>query len=334
MCFTVVGVISVAAQIVPPPKPPKVEVKPKPEKKTEPEAPPEKPEKPSKYYGRGTTEKALAVDPNVNIKIPCILQGRVTVNGWDRNEIRLFIRNGSDAKFRVLEKDPKSVKPVWVLIAKQAADVEGSECLSGDRIDIEVPYGASLSITGKRTEARIDSIKKINLESVDGNVAFRNISGGISSRTYKGSVTVEGSGGEISLETTEGNVNAYGVSPGKVGDVFRAKTNSGRITLQNVEHRQIVADSVTGELIFRGKFLPGGLYALTTTAGSIALAIPVDSSCRVSALYGGTLDSSIPFKTVTKNISPAGSSLNAVMGDGASTVKLTTHNGMILISKL
>src|SRR5687768_15557280 len=47
------------------------------------------------------SERALAVDPNVNIKLPCISQARVSINGWDRNEIRVFVKNGSKVGFRV-----------------------------------------------------------------------------------------------------------------------------------------------------------------------------------------------------------------------------------------
>lgn len=321
-----------------PPEPPKPEAKPKPEKEKwkTPPPPPEAKEKPEWSEGGRSTEKALAVDPKINIKIPCILQARVTVNGWDRDEVRLFIKNGSNANFKVLEKDPKSGKPIWVLIVKQSGEsrmAPFSDCLSGDRIDIEVPVGATISISGKETETRIDSIKKINLENIDGNVTLRNISGGIFSKSYKGDVSVENSAGQIALETTDGNVIAYGVSPGQVGDLFKVKTMNGRITLQNVEHRQIVAESVSGEVMFSGKFLAGGLYKMQTSAGSINLALPLDTSCRLTALYGGTFTSQIPFKGINKTISPAGNTINAILGEGASTVNLATHTGRIVITK-
>lgn len=177
--------------------------------------------------GRSNSEKSLAVDPNVNIKLPCISRARVSVNGWQRNEIRVFVRNGDDVAFKVHEKDPKSGKPVWVLISRQAPGAAVgtfSECISGDRIDIEVPFGTSLSISGRETETRVDSVKKINIKNLGGNVSLRNVSGGITAETFEGDVAVENSSGQISLKTSTGNIIAFEVNPGQVGDLFKAGT--------------------------------------------------------------------------------------------------------------
>jgi hypothetical protein len=308
---------------------------PKPAPKAEPVEHPEPPGLPRAHRGGG--EKALAVDPNVNIKLPCISQARVTVNGWQRDEVRVFVRNGSDVSFKVHEKDPKSGKPIWILITQQLPGVRAtpmSECLSGDRIDIEVPYGATLSISGRETETRIDSVKKVSIKNLGGNVALRNISGGIVAETYEGDVSVESSAGQISLKTSTGNIIAYGVGPGQVGDVFKAGTSNGSITLQKIEHRQIEATSVSGTLVFNGKFLSGGLYAFKTSNGTVRLAIPEKSSCRVVASYGfGSFNSEIPMEILTENVSAGGKSLNARIGSGDAVVNLTTTNGRLLITR-
>lgn len=325
VCFGAALTHGILAQ-TPAPKPPPVEPR-------ERRMPRDFPDFPSERRG-SSSEKALAVAPNVNIKLPCISQARVTVNGWQRDEIRVFIKNGSNVGFKVHEKDPKTGKPVWVLISGQGTGGPMSDCISGDRVDIEVPVGASLTITGRRSDTRVDSVKKIHLENAGGKVALRNISGGIFAKTFEGDVAVENSGGQVTLQTTTGNIIAYGVTPGQVGDVFKATTSNGRITLQNVDHRQIVANSVSGELLFSGKFLSGGIYAFKTSAGSIRLAIPQASSCRVVAWYGGSIDSEIPMKIITSDVSPAGKSLNALIGGGDATVNLSTNVGQILITKL
>lgn len=329
VCFAGVLAQGMFAQ-KPVPKPPKPDATPK----VAQPAPPETPDFSEKY---GVNEKAIAVDPNVNIKLPCISEARVTVNGWKRDEIRVFVRNGSNVGFKVHEKDPKTGKPIWVLISKQAlGNSRGpmSDCISGDRIDIEVPFGASLTIAGRETETRVDSVKKVNIKNLGGNVALRNISGGIAAETYEGDVAVENSGGQIYLKTSTGNIVAFEVSPGQVGDLFKAATTNGSITLQKVEHRQIEANSVSGTLLFNGKFLPGGIYGFKTSNGSMRLAIPAASSCRVIAWYGyGSINSDIPMKILTENVSAGGKSLNALIGDGDATVNLTTNSGSISITK-
>jgi hypothetical protein len=310
-----------------PPNPPKHEPP-----KTERPVVPEPPE-PSEH--RDSSEKALAVDPNVNLQLSCISEARVTVNGWQRDEIRVFIRNGTNIAFKVHEKNPKNGKPIWVVIRKLSGGPSpSSDCISGERIDIEVPSGASLKINGREIETRIDSVKKVEITSLSGNVALRNVSGGIKAETFDGNVTVENSSGQIALKTSSGNIVAFGVSPGQVGDVFKAGTSNGLITMQKVDHRQIDANSVTGDLLFDGKFLPGGIYSFKTSEGNVRLVIPESSSCRIVAWYGfGTISSQIPMKTMTRDVSEGGKSLRAEIGEGDATVNLTTNRGRITIVK-
>ena len=332
LCLIAVTTVGVYGQATPVPKPPK-----KPPVRVEAPAMPEPPNFPDrKLSGHGVSEKALLVDANVNIQLPCISQAKVIINGWERNEIRVFVKNGSKFAFRVHEKDPVSGKPNWVLITIFAPDTSRSrmsDCISGDRIEIDVPMKATVGMKGHETETMIDSVRKVDIKNLGGNVALRNISGGIRAATFEGDVAVENSGGQISLETSTGNIIAYEVSPGQIGDTFTTKTRSGMITLQKVDHRQIEATSVSGSVVFNGKFLPGGLYNFLTSNGSIKLGIPPDSSCKVVASYGfGTFNSTYPLKIETENITDGGQSLVAKMGAGDSTVKVTTSSGSININ--
>lgn len=333
LCLATAASISIYGQTTPPPKTPKKPV-------TRIEAPaypsPREAPQPSSTV-RGTSEKALAVEAKVHIQLPCISRAKVVINGWERNEIRVFVKNGSKFAVRVHEKDASSGKPNWVLVTILAPDrsrIRMSDCISGDRVEIDVPMKASVEMKAFETETRIDSVRKVNIKNVGGNVALRNISGGITAATYEGDVAVENSGGQISLETSTGNVIAYGVSPGEIGDTFTTKTRSGTITLQKVDHRQIDANSVSGSVIFNGKFLPGGLYNFTTSDGSVKLAIPSDSSCRIIASYGfGKFDTVFPLKIETENITEGGQSMVAKMGAGGADVRVTTSSGSVNITK-
>ena len=282
-----------------------------------------------------TSEKSIAVAPGVSLKM-CISDGQLKVNGWDRNEIRLFVKDGTKAGFRVLEKDGETGKPVWLLVSNQSGPHvgAGSECISGDIIEMDVPVKTSLTVKARSSQATVDLIRKIDITNVEGNVSLRNISGGISAVALRGDLTVENSSGEISVETTTGNIVAYEVSPGQVGDLFRAKTNSGTITLQKVDHRQIEANSITGSVLFDGKFRSGGLYNFKTSNGSIRMLIPDDSSCTFKAAYGyGNFKYELPLKVVTENVTSGGKNVVATLGAGDATVNLTTSSGSIGIRK-
>jgi hypothetical protein len=284
-----------------------------------------------------TTEKSIAVDPNVNIKL-CVSEGSLKVNGWERNEVRVFVREGRIPGFKVLEKDDTSGKPNWLMVTNMAAEGARpgpmSECLAGAEIELDVPMKTSINLTGRSTETIIDSIKKVGVKTVEGDISLRNISGGISAATYQGDLLVEGSGGSIMLEATTGNILAFGVTPGQIGDLFKAKTGSGSISMQQIAHRQIEASTISGSVGFNGKFLTGGLYNFKTSNGSIRMQIPVKSSATIKAAYGfGSFTSEIPLKYIYENNTPAGKNFLAIIGSGDANVSLTTNTGSISIKK-
>jgi hypothetical protein len=290
---------------------------------------------------RVTTEKSIMVAPDVSIKL-CVLEGKLKINGWERDEVRLFVKEGSRAGIKVLEKGGESGKPVWLLVSNMSRPGAGrgqfSDCIYGETVEMDVPMKASLTVSGRTTHTTVDSVKKIIIQNVEGNIALRNIPGGISATTYQGDVSVENSSGAISLESAEGNVIAFEVNPGQIGDLFKAKTNSGAISLQRVEHRQIEANSISGSLLFNGKFLSGGLYRFKTSAGSIRMLLPADSLCTVKASYGyGVLSSELPLKIITQNVTSGGKNVVGTIGEGdaaaGATVNLTTVSGRIGIGK-
>ncbi len=277
----------------------------------------------------------MIVDANVLIKL-CVAQGDLRINGWNRNEVRVFVKDGRQFRMKPLEKSADTGKVNWLWIGNmvEGRPVPSAECLAGDRIEIDAPLGSNLDLSGRAARTSIDSVKKVKVKVVEGVITLRNIPGGISAYTSQGDVIVENSGGAISLESTTGNIVAVEVTPGQIGDLLKAKTNGGSITLQRVEHRQIEASSISGSLLFDGKFLTGGIYNFRTSNGSIKLAIPSNSSCTLKATYGfGSFDSDIPMKVITENITPQAKILVAKIGGGDAAVTLTTTRGSIAIKK-
>lgn len=283
-------------------------------------------------------EKSLAVDVKVNISL-CVTEGNVKVHGWDRNEIRAYVSSGgSQVGFKILQKNRQSEKPVWVMVVgfdpTEANETEAEECLSGDEIELDVPRGATVNIKSRESETRIESVSKARVENVGGDIYLNEISSGIEAATYEGDVTVGNSSGAIALSSASGNIIAYGASPSEIGDVFKAKTINGAITLQDIEHRQIDVSSNSGSIKFTGEFLNGGQYTFSTANGAIMLLIPEKSSCKITAFFGfGQFDSAIPL--LDKKVSPlsGAQNLTARIGDGEATLNLKTYSGRIIIRK-
>lgn len=282
-------------------------------------------------------EKSIVVDANVNISL-CVEAGNLKINGWERDEIHAFVLRGSQIGFKVLEKGGQSSKPVWVMAIgfdpAKNADADADECLSGEEIQIDVPRNATVNVKSRESETTIDSIRKVRVENVGGDIFLNNIAHGIEAKTYQGDVTVAKSRGALTLLSTTGNIIAFDASPSEIGDIFRAKTSSGSITLKQVAHRQTDVGSNSGSINFTGEFAVGGQYNFGTSNGSITLLIPPNSSSKITASYGfGEFSSDIPLANLIKSVQQKAQNLTGQIGKGDASINLTTFSGALRIKK-
>jgi len=281
-------------------------------------------------------EKSIAVDAKVNISL-CVTEGNLKINGWERSEIRAYVANGSDVGFKIQEKN-KQNNIVWLMVTgadaskNKGANVE--ECLSGETIELDVPRGAVVNVRGRTSRTAIEAVRKAVVKNIGGDIFLNNIEQGIHAATYEGDVTVENSGGTITLESANGNIVAFDVAPSDVGDIFKAKSSSGTITLQSIGHRQTEINSNSGSIKFTGELLNGGQYSFQTQNGSIALAIPEKSSCKINASYGyGAFNSEHKLNIITVNNTSRTQSIAASLGSGDANLNLRTYSGAIRIKK-
>ncbi|MCY7347983.1 MAG: DUF4097 domain-containing protein [Pyrinomonadaceae bacterium] len=283
-----------------------------------------------------SAEKSIVVDAKVNISL-CIAEGRLKINGWERSEIRVFVGGGGEVGFKVLQKN-KQNNAVWVMVtgfgAAQNREKSGEECLSGEEIELDVPRGAVVNVKGSASEMTIEAVRKVDIKIVSGDISLNNIAEGINAATYNGDVTVENSGGAMTLESANGSIVAFDAAPSEIGDIFKAKTSGGAITLQQIEYRQTEISSNTGSLKFTGEFQNGGQYDFRTVSGGILLVIPEKSSCKLNATYGfGRFNSELKLDIITENNTSKARSIVGSMGKGDANVNLTTYSGAIRIKK-
>lgn len=280
-------------------------------------------------------EKSIAVEAKVNVSF-CVMQGNIRIYGWDRNEVRALVKEGSQVGFKVAEKHPQTEKPVWIFVLgfdpQKTTSSKPEECLSGNEIELDVPRGAIINLKSRQSEIKIESVRKVRVENLSGDIFLNDITEGISATTFGGNIAVENSGGEMMLNSMSGNIVAFSARQSEFGESFKAKTNSGTITLEAVEHRQIETNTLTGATIFRGKIASGGQYGFGTQTGAIFLTLPENSVCKVNAWYSfGAFNSDIALQ----NIVQKNQSLTAQLGTGETncTINLRTFNGAIRIKK-
>jgi len=283
------------------------------------------------------SERTLKVDSGLNLSL-CVSQGNVKVNGWDRSELRVFVQDGSDIGFKILQKNTKTGFPVWVMVTAvdpKNKNAPARECISGDDIEIDLPANAVVNIKGQELTTSIESVKKVDVKTVGGDISLSHIAEGISAYAGQGDISIDQSKGAMNLESTTGNIIIFDVGPSEIGDTFKAKTNGGAISLQKISHRQVDVGSISGSVAYAGELLSGASYNLTTSIGSIRLSLPASSSFQMTATYGfGNFHSELPIKLETENL--LGGPVKRIVGilaDGAATLRLTTNNGSINLKK-
>jgi hypothetical protein len=293
-----------------------------------------------RVYNEGVApaEKSLATDTKVSIAL-CVSEGSVKINGWDRDEIRVFVDEGTEVGFLIRSKNRQSGKPNLIEILgydpQKNKEPNLDKCLSGDTIEIDVPRNTTITnLQGTEADIAIDSINKVaKVKNIGGNISLNNIAQGIVAETSEGDVMVERSSGTMRLSNTNGNIIVFETDTNDVGDIFSARTNSGAITLQQIAHRQIETKSISGSIRYNGEFVSGGQYTFDTTNGSINLSIPVESSCTVNASYGGVFQSDIPLKDAVTTDTGRVKNLTGRLGTGDANMTLVTLSGAIRIRK-
>jgi len=303
--------------------------------KTQPPMPPvTKLPKPPPSAITGPQEKALIVNSDVNLTL-CVLRGKLSVNSWSRNEVRVYTAEGSNFEFKVLQKDAAGT-PVWISVnatsQRAATPVPPSDCLDEDEIEIDVPVGTTLSVKGREVALSVNSINNVTVSTFGGDTQLRNIADGVSALVNRGNISIEDSAGAISVESTTGNILVFGVKPKKPGDILRAKTLSGNIAIVDTNHRQIDGGTISGAISYTGPILNGGAYRFSSQNGNLRLNLPKDSSGTVAATYGfGSFSSGFQIEVVTENIT--GDAIKSIVGKigkpGDAVIKLTTTSGSI-----
>ncbi len=283
-------------------------------------------------------EKSILVDNQVNLKM-CVSEGNIRINGWERDEVRVFVNGGTKAGFKVHQKSKQSGKPVLLSILGydplKDKEVGLDPCLSGEVIEIDVPLEATINLTGNEVEISIDSVAKALVKNESGDISLRQISQKIEARSYGGDILVQHSSGSMILTSIDGSILANNLEPREVGDAFKAKTNSGSVVVQSITHSVVELGSVSGLIRFSGEILSGGQYSFSTTSGNVLLAIPKDSSCTVNVVFEkGKFLTELPIdKLENKTPNSQIQKLTGQIGDGEASVNLINYSGITKIRK-
>lgn len=232
-------------------------------------------------------ERTMAVDSAVSVSV-CVMSGNITVRGWDKNEVRARSADAVQIELKSLEPvSPEKTKKLEVLIHNKSEtprpQAPQAKCQAYSDVELDIPRGARVLVQTRDGDIDIAEIASAYVGTQNGDISVEQVSHSIEVGSIGGSICIKDSSGRVSLTSAGGPVEAVNIRPVESDDAFEVTTVSGDITLEGVTHKQLSTRTVSGNVNLTGPLTTGGVYGFNSFSGDITLAMPADSSFRLSA---------------------------------------------------
>ena len=256
---------------------------------------------------RAVTERVFPFEPGGELSIES-QNGRITVEAWNRPEVRVqitrIVRANDDKRAQDLLKD-----------------VQADVSLGPDRITIKSRYPKRnetvglWDVLGQRVTSmnihyyvQVPAQTDLTLETSNGDLQVKGTSGDIDGQTVNGGVEVRSVSGPVEVSTTNGNIRLASVSGSA-----RAETTNGE---------------VAAELTRVGG---SGRIELTTTNGDVNVILPDPVRATLDAMTtNGRVRVGYP---IERESGSTARTLRGRIGGGGVTFVLRTTNGNIVVDK-
>lgn len=169
--------------------------------------------------------------------------------------------------------------------------------------------GGDVQVTSMTDDVTVSNVRgRATVTAISGNVSLRSIAEGVKATAVSGS---------ISISDTKGRVEA--------------SSTSDNVILTNLDSREVVAKSTSGNVQFTGKIHQGGIYELESFNGEVVLTLSPDSNFYLSAqTHNGALNTEFPLQLTR---STGGMSLSGSVGKGGADIRVKSFNGSVRIRK-
>jgi DUF4097 and DUF4098 domain-containing protein YvlB len=283
-------------------------------------------------------DEVRTAGPKDNVEISNV-KGRVEVEGWDKNEVRVtgtlgknverleFQRDGDDTEIRVVvPRGGWRVGESNLVIRLPFGNEVRVECVSGSveakgiRADVELEtVSGSVRVT--------DCEGAIEAQSTSGSVKVLQSRGDVNAETVSGSVEVEGDFGEVEANSASGSVHVR-----TVRDKVRAASISGSVEVEGVAPRDVECESNSGSVSYTGGLAPNAKLRANTHSGSVKLRLPADVSARVHAqTFSGGINNQLSGAEAERPKNGPGATLNTKFGDGSADIEASAFSGSVTL---
>jgi DUF4097 and DUF4098 domain-containing protein YvlB len=261
-----------------------------------------------------------AADGSVNISN---ISGSVTVEGWDRNEVRVTGELGRNVEELIFERDGDTV------MIKVKVPRKGGRGIESD-LHVSVPEGSSIDVGTVSADIEVSRVfGEQKLNAVSGDIDAATDSADVSVGTVSGDVEIKGGGKDA--ETRGTTVSGDVVFENVAGEVT-GESVSGDVTIAGGAFDRVALSAVNGDIAFGAQLRAGGKLTGETVNGEIELQFEGGVSGRFDVdTFNGDINNCFGPKPERTSKYTPGKKLDFQEGDGDTRISVSTMNGDITI---
>jgi hypothetical protein len=226
-----------------------------------------------------TTDTVVRVGPGVTLAL-ANMSGDITVQVWDRNEVRIHAEHDRDDRIAAVVKAGVLKLSVHTREAVPA-DVEWN---------LTVPAWLPLELKGMESEIVVTGMRSaVRAQSMRGDVVVRSCQGPLEVNSLEGEVHVMDVSGNVTAESVNNVIRIV-----RVTGPVEAQTVNGDIQLEMLTSPSVDASTVNGRVTFASPFQPHGRYAFSSHNGKLCVGFSPDQEVNVKvSSFNGKVESSM-----------------------------------------
>lgn len=286
-------------------------------------------------------DQTLEVKPGATVVVQ-VPRGRVDIEGWDRDEVRVTGRLDADTKEFVFRNRGEDT-----LVEVRLKHENSSWGKDDSDLDIYLPEASALQFRGVSLDVSVHGVAggvkggtvsgDLNLENVtrradvgtvSGDIFVSRCDGRVRLNTVSGDIEVRDCSGEGSYETVSGSIMLRDVNQEEVA----CETVSGDLVVELAEFKEFRGNAVSGQIELSGDLEEGGRVELQSVSGRVEIALGKTLDARFDVETG-----SGAIKNQLTNDQPRVSEysrereLHFTMGEGKGTVTIGTSSGRVVL---
>jgi hypothetical protein len=257
-----------------------------------------------------STDTVVDVRPGDRVVIEQIT-GEITITAWDRDALELRAEPGGPG----------------VVVRRSGTDLhvenEGRARRRSITAALRVPRWIDLEVESRRLDVSVAGVSgAMRIGSLSGDVSVRDVDGPLDVRTMRGEIVVVDARGTVRVSSQSDDVTLRRIS----GPV-EAHSGDGDLLLEDIQAETVRVEAQDGDVTFSGTITPGGDYGFFVHDGDATIAIPDETSARVSvSTFDGEFRSDF---TVQVDRLRSGRELDFVLGSGEARLRIEVFDGEI-----